>query len=103
MLLIWVMFVLICAITFVETVFFLQEHRCAVSCCQTELVRHQWQIEKYQGVKNFTLVTRMQNSSSILRPTDDESSMFYRCALPAMTKTPQNISERSNSLLSPTY
>ena len=31
---------------------------------------------KYQGVKNFTLVARMQNSSSILRPTDDESSMF---------------------------
>ena len=33
-------------------------------------------INKYQGVKNFTLVARMQNSSSILRPTDDESSMF---------------------------
>ena len=31
---------------------------------------------KYQGVKNFTLVARMQNSSSILRPIDDESSMF---------------------------
>ena len=58
---------------------------------------------KYQGVKNFTLVARMQNSSSILRPTDDESSMFSRCALPAMSKTPQNMSERSNSLLSPTY
>ena len=32
--------------------------------------------KKYQGVKNFTLVARMQNSSCILRPTDDESSMF---------------------------
>ena len=30
---------------------------------------------KYQGVKNFTLVARMQNSSSVLRATD-ESSMF---------------------------
>ena len=30
---------------------------------------------KYQGVKNFTLVASMQNSSSILRATD-ESSMF---------------------------
>ena len=32
-------------------------------------------IAEYQGVKNFTLVARMQNSSSILRATD-ESSMF---------------------------
>ena len=31
---------------------------------------------KYQGVKNFTLVARMQNSSSILRSIDDETSMF---------------------------
>ena len=57
---------------------------------------------KYQGVKNFTLVARMQNSSFILRPTDGESSMLWRCALPAMSKTPQNMSEKSNSLLSPT-
>ena len=47
---------------------------------------------KYQGVKNFTLVARMQNSSPILRATD-ESSMFRRFALPAMNKTPQNVSE----------
>ena len=61
------------------------------------------QENKYQGVKNFTLVAHMQNSSSILRPTDDESSMFRRCALPTMSKTPQNIPEISNLLLSPTY
>ena len=30
---------------------------------------------KYQGVKNFTLAARMQNSRSILRATD-ESFMF---------------------------
>ena len=60
------------------------------------------QEKKYQGVKNFTLVACMQNSSSILRPTHDESSVFWRCALPAMSKTPQNMSERSNSLLYPT-
>ena len=44
-----------------------------------------------------------KNSSSILRPTDDKSSMFWRCALPAMSKTQQNMPERSNLLLSPTY
>ena len=33
------------------------------------------QVNKYQGVKNFTLVARMQNINSILRATD-ESSMF---------------------------
>ena len=44
-----------------------------------------------------------KNSSSILRPTDDESSMIWRCVLPAMSKTPQNMPERYNSLLSPTY
>ena len=58
---------------------------------------------KYQGVKNFTLVAHMQNSSCILRPTDDESSMFSRYALPAMSKIPRNMPKRSNSLLSPTY
>ena len=47
---------------------------------------------KYQGAKNFTLVACMQNSSPILRATD-ESSMFQRFALPAMNKTPQNVSE----------
>ena len=44
-----------------------------------------------------------KNSSSILRSTEDESSMIWRCAVPAMNKTPQNMPERSNSLLSPTY
>ena len=69
------------------------------------LVQSFWNSMKfieYQGVKNFTLVARMQKSSSILRATD-ESSMFWRCAVQAMSKTSQNMLERSNSLLSPTY
>ena len=61
-----------------------------------------WLNMKYQGMKNFTLVAHMQNSSSILRATD-ESSMFWRCALSATSKTPQNMLEKSHSLLSPTY
>ena len=39
---------------------------------QTDIPKYKY----YQGVKNFVLVTHMQNSSSILRQTDDESSMF---------------------------
>ena len=47
-------------------------------CCHetSDLMMFTEEIYKYQGVKNFTMVARMQNSSSILRPTDDKSSMF---------------------------
>ena len=44
---------------------------CTTPTPKAELLK----MNKYQGVKNFTLVARMQNSSSILRATD-ESSMF---------------------------
>ena len=43
---------------------------------KTKLQTATEELIKYQGVKNFTLVARMQNSNSILRQANDESSVF---------------------------
>ena len=56
--------------------------------------------KKYQGVTNFTLVARKQNSNYVIlnplsytkpRVTNDGYSMFEKCAPLAISETPQNM------------
>ena len=54
---------------------FFSRHTATAAVKLRKIIFSTQQKEKYQGVKNFTLVARMQNSISILRETD-ESSMF---------------------------